>query len=201
MVVLAVRALLATGLVERVDVLDLDDRRAALEGACTGLPVGVRARSAVVPAGVGAHAGQRAGSTLGDGSLTTRAGDILLLHDAARPLAPAALAVAVVDAAQRGHDLVVPVLPVTDTVKRVDPAGLVVDTPDRSGLRVLQTPIAVRAELAPADLARDPLDLVRRHMDTGGAVHTVPGHPAAFALRSGWDVELAQLFAERTLAP
>jgi 2-C-methyl-D-erythritol 4-phosphate cytidylyltransferase len=195
MVVLAVRALLAAGVVREVSVLDLDGRRPALERACAGLPVRVRARAPVVTVG------QRACDPYGDGSLATRENDVVLLHDAARPLAPASLATAVVDAVERGHEMAVPVLPVTDTVKRVDPDGMVIDTPDRAGMRVLQTPIALRAGLVPADLAVDPLDVVRRHTATGGLVHAVPGHPAAFPVRSEWELELAQLLAEGTISP
>jgi 2-C-methyl-D-erythritol 4-phosphate cytidylyltransferase len=201
MVVFAVRALLATGLVECINVLDLGGRLRDVEQACSGLPVQVHAQWPLVPVGVGVHDAQRANSTSGDGSLTFRAGDLVLLHDAARPLAPPALALAVVEAVERGHDMAVPVLPLTDTVKRVDADAVVVDTPDRTGLRVLQTPIATRSELIPHDPAADPLDVVRVRTAAGGVVHAVPGHPAAFAVRSVWDLELAQLLAERTITP
>jgi 2-C-methyl-D-erythritol 4-phosphate cytidylyltransferase len=201
MVAFAVRALLATGLVECVNVLDLGSRRRDVEKACSGLSVQVHEQWPLVPVGVSAHDRQRANATCGDGPLTVRGGDLVLLHDAARPLAPATLALAVVEAVERGHDMAVPVLPLTDTVKRVDAGGLVVDTPDRAGLRVLQTPIATRSGLIPHDLAADPLDVVRLRTAVGGVVHAVPGHPAAFGVRSAWDLELAQLLAERTITP
>jgi 2-C-methyl-D-erythritol 4-phosphate cytidylyltransferase len=128
---------------------------------------------------------------------------VVLLHDAARPLAPAALGVAVVEAlrgeADDQHWMVVPVLPLSDTVKSVDVAGTVLATPDRSALRVLQTPVAARAGLLAVDVA-DPLDHVRRHLARGGSVRTVPGDPAAFPVRSTWDLQLAELLAERTIA-
>lgn len=200
MVVLAVRALLATGLVGCVDVLDLGRRRRDVEEACSGLPVQVHAQWPLVAVGRGVHDGERVDSTGGDGSRTFRASDLILLHDAARPLAPAALALAVVEAVERGHDMAVPVLPLTDTVKRVDAGGIVVGTPDRAGLRVLQTPIATWSGLIPHDLVADPLDVVRLRTAAGGAVHAVPGHPAAFPVRSAWDLELAQVLAERTIA-
>lgn len=38
-------------------------------------------------------------------------------------------------------------VPVTDTIKRAAPDGLVLDTPDRSALRAMQTPQAFRVEL------------------------------------------------------
>ncbi|MCP2369346.1 2-C-methyl-D-erythritol 4-phosphate cytidylyltransferase/2-C-methyl-D-erythritol 2,4-cyclodiphosphate synthase [Agromyces terreus] len=65
--------------------------------------------------------------------------DTVLVHDAARPLAPAELFDEVVAAVRaRGHG-VVPGLPVVDTIKRVD-SGRVVETVDRSQLAAVQTP-------------------------------------------------------------
>ena len=68
-----------------------------------------------------------------------------VLHDAARPLASPALAEAVTEAVAAGHAVAVPVLPLSDTVKHVDSADVVAGSPDRTGLRVLQTPQAFRA--------------------------------------------------------
>lgn len=65
---------------------------------------------------------------------------IVLVHDAARPLAPPALFGAVVAAVRQGHGAVIPAVPIPDTVKQVDPDGHVLATPDRSWLRAVQTP-------------------------------------------------------------
>ena len=198
MVVHAVRALLATGLVGHVTVL-ADARRPLFERACSADPVVVHATLRQALSGIGAHIGQRPGATGSDAPVTTGIGEIVLLHDALRPLAPAALAAAVVEAVQGGHPMAVPVLPLADTVKLVDDRGVVTGTPDRSVLRVLQTPVAARADLVPAEVG-DPLAVVRRYAAAGGAAHTVPGHPAAFAVRSGWALELAELVAEGTIS-
>ncbi len=65
--------------------------------------------------------------------------DIVLIHDAARPFASPALVSRAIAAA--GHTgAAIPALPVTDTVKTVDPAGLVEKTLDRTALRLVQTP-------------------------------------------------------------
>jgi 2-C-methyl-D-erythritol 4-phosphate cytidylyltransferase len=204
MVVRAVRMLLATGLVDRVVVLADPARREELEHVCRTQPVSVRAGGLHVLDAVGAHAAQRAPGTGSDGRATASVQEIVLLHDACRPLAPAALATAVVAAVRAGHDMAVPVLPLPDTVKRVN-AGVVTGTPDRSALRVLQSPVAARADLLSegvgADLPdTDLLDVVRRHTEAGATVHTVPGHPAAFAVRGAWDLELAELVAGGTIA-
>ncbi|GAA1308723.1 IspD/TarI family cytidylyltransferase [Pseudonocardia xinjiangensis] len=197
MVVRSVRSLLATGLIDHVVLLDVDARPDALMSACSGLPVSTRSALAHALSGIGPHVGQRAGTTAGDGPVTAGSADVVLLHEAARPFAPAALATTVVTAVRDGHEMAVPVLPLVDTVKQVDAAGLVQATPDRSGLRVLQTPLAVRGDLFDPLLAPEPLELARRHAAAGGAVHTVPGHSAAFPVRSAWDLELAELLAGR----
>src|SRR5271169_600957 len=65
--------------------------------------------------------------------------DIVLIHDAARPFAsPALVSRAIAAAGQTGA--AIPALPVSDTVKTVDAAGLVEKTLDRTALRLVQTP-------------------------------------------------------------
>ena len=69
--------------------------------------------------------------------------DIVLVHDAARPFASAALVARAIDAAQK-TGAAVPALPVTDTVKSVDRQGFVEATLDRKTLRTIQTPQGFR---------------------------------------------------------
>lgn len=68
---------------------------------------------------------------------------LVLVHDAARPFADAALIERAI-AAARDYGAAVPGIAVTDTVKRVEPQapgiGLVVETPPREALRAVQTP-------------------------------------------------------------
>jgi 2-C-methyl-D-erythritol 4-phosphate cytidylyltransferase len=193
MVVRAVRTLVASGLFGRVTVAAADVLRPEIERVCSGASVDVRPPEALH--GIGAHAVQRQGATRSDGLITPSGDGVVLLHDACRPLAPVELVAAVVDAVRDGHDVAVPVLPLTDTVKTVDDRGAVTGTPDRATLRVLQTPIAVRARMLPTDACTDPVAAVRRYTAAGGEVRTVAGHPAAFAVRSAWDLELADLIA------
>lgn len=179
----SVRVLLDSGLVGHVALVAADPPSGLAE-ALTGLPVSVHAELSHALLPVRTHAGQRAGAAPGDG--------VLVIHDAARPLAPAALVAAVVDAVRAGARSAVPVLPLTDTVKRVDADGSVHTGPERSALRVAQTPLAIRADLAGPDLAGP--DLLRAACAAGGGpAHAVPGHPMAFAVRSAWDLELADL--------
>lgn len=64
---------------------------------------------------------------------------VVLVHDAARPLVPAAMVDRVVAEARKGHGAV-PALPVSDTLKRADESGRVMETVDRTGLWRAQTP-------------------------------------------------------------
>src|SRR5581483_3214047 len=67
--------------------------------------------------------------------------NIVLVHDAARPFASADLITRAIAAAEK-TGAAIPVLPVTDTVKRVSQAGTIEATLDRSSLRLVQTPQA-----------------------------------------------------------
>jgi 2-C-methyl-D-erythritol 4-phosphate cytidylyltransferase len=71
--------------------------------------------------------------------------EVVVVHDAARPLATPALFEAVIAAVVAGADGAVPGVPLTDTVKRVH-GGEVVETLDRASLVAVQTPQAFRAE-------------------------------------------------------
>lgn len=122
--------------------------------------------------------------------------EIVLVHDAARALAPAELAEGVVAAVRAGHPAVVPVLPVTDTITRVDPAGASVGHVDRSALRAVQTPqgfqraVLVRAHAASSGAAAtDDAGLVAR---LGVPVHTIPGSELAFKITTRHDLAIAE---------
>lgn len=67
--------------------------------------------------------------------------DIVLVHDAARPFASAALVDRAIRAAAE-HGAAIPGITVVDTIKRVDEAGRIVETPPRAALRAVQTPQA-----------------------------------------------------------
>src|SRR5512146_2027883 len=72
-------------------------------------------------------------------ALAPRKPEIVLVHDAARPFASAALVSRAIAAAKQ-NGAAIPALPVTDTVKTVDAKGLVDKTLDRNALRLVQTP-------------------------------------------------------------
>lgn len=63
----------------------------------------------------------------------------VLIHDGARPFVPQEMLRRILDATAPGVG-VVPGTPVTDTIKRVDAEGFIVETPPRETLRAAQTP-------------------------------------------------------------
>jgi 2-C-methyl-D-erythritol 4-phosphate cytidylyltransferase len=115
--------------------------------------------------------------------------EVVVVHDAARPLAGADLFRAVVEALVPGVDAAVPGLAVADTVKQVAD-GRVVSTLDRSALVAVQTPQAFRAgrlrsaHLAGAE-ATDDAALVEA---AGGTVVVVPGDPRNIKLTAPSDL-------------
>jgi 2-C-methyl-D-erythritol 4-phosphate cytidylyltransferase len=124
--------------------------------------------------------------------------DIVLVHDVARPFVPAAVISRVIAAVVAGADAVVPVLPVADTVKRVDAAANIVETLDRSQLRIVQTPQGFRrSTLAAAHRiglpgATDDAALVEA---MGGRVIAVDGAEEAFKITRPWDLRVAEAVA------
>jgi 2-C-methyl-D-erythritol 4-phosphate cytidylyltransferase len=105
--------------------------------------------------------------------------DIIVVHDAARPLAGSPIWSAVLGAVAGGADGAIPVVAVSDTIKRLEPGGAL-HTVDRAALRAVQTPQAFRAEVlrrahASGDHATDDATLVEA---VGGRVVLVDGHPS-----------------------
>lgn len=124
--------------------------------------------------------------------------DTVLVHDATRPLVPPTLVDAVVREVQAGHDAVLPVMPVADTIKQADATGRVMRTVDRGTLRTAQSPRGFRRDVLCKAYASEPgadgLALVRR---VGGTVLTIPGAEEAFRVTGPADLALAELFSSR----
>jgi 2-C-methyl-D-erythritol 4-phosphate cytidylyltransferase/2-C-methyl-D-erythritol 2,4-cyclodiphosphate synthase len=147
--------------------------------------------------------------------------DVVLVHDAARALTPPSTIADVVDAVRAGADAVIPVLPVTDTIKSVRPrphpgegaphaAGspdhdTVERTVERSALRAVQTPQGFRRELierAHAAAGQDATDDAGLVEALGLPVAMIPGHVQAFKVTTPFDLVLAEaVLAARSAAP
>ncbi|MEV8212594.1 2-C-methyl-D-erythritol 4-phosphate cytidylyltransferase [Leifsonia sp. NPDC077715] len=121
--------------------------------------------------------------------------DVVLVHDAARALAPATLFDAVVEAVlERGYG-VIPGLPVSDTVKRVGDDGEVHETVDRSALSAVQTPQGFPREqllTAYALAESDETDDAGLVAAAGFRVDVVPGDAHAFKVTTPWDLRRAE---------
>jgi 2-C-methyl-D-erythritol 4-phosphate cytidylyltransferase len=104
-----------------------------------------------------------------------------LVHEVSRAATPPEVIRAVVAELERGAKAVIPVLPLTDTVKQVDESGRILGTRDRAGLRVMQSPLGVAVELLRA--AEGPLPA-----SLGVPLATVPGHPQGLRIRTAFDV-------------
>ncbi len=119
--------------------------------------------------------------------------DLVLVHDAARAFVPVAVVETVVAALVAAAAAVLPVLAVTDTVKRVE-GDVVVETVPREDLVVAQTPqgfqraVLERAHAA-SSLATDDASMVEA---LGVKVVTVPGSPEAFKVTTPFDLLVAE---------
>ena len=122
---------------------------------------------------------------------------IIVVHDAARPLATPAMFDSVIEEARRGN-AAVPVLPVVDTLKRVRADHSVAETVDRGELVRVQTPQAFPRlileqahEAAVRDRvgATDDAALCER---IGVRVMTVPGDERAMKITTDADFARAE---------
>lgn len=125
--------------------------------------------------------------------------DVVLIHDAARPLLRRVVVDRVLETAARGLGAVAAV-PVHDTLKRTGADGRITGTVDRSDLWLAQTPQgfpremiveAHRRALEEGWEATDDASLVER---TGQRVHVVDGDPRNLKVTRPQDLELAALF-------
>jgi 2-C-methyl-D-erythritol 4-phosphate cytidylyltransferase len=147
-----------------------------------------------VPAGAVVGGATRAASVRRGLAAVPAAAEIVVVHDAARPFAPRSLFDAVVDAVRHGADGAVPGLPVSDTIKQVDDAGVVVATPARSSLVAVQTPQAFRAAMLRQAHVGEPegTDDASLVEAIGGRVVIVAGDPANRKLTVPDDLDWAR---------
>jgi 2-C-methyl-D-erythritol 4-phosphate cytidylyltransferase/2-C-methyl-D-erythritol 2,4-cyclodiphosphate synthase len=125
--------------------------------------------------------------------------DVVLVHDAARAFTPVAQFETVIATVRATGGGVIPGLPVSDTIKRVDASGTILETVDRAALVAVQTPQGFpRGELVAAyEAAGD------EHTDDAG-LFALAGHPAisilgdplAFKITTPWDLRRAEILAE-----
>jgi 2-C-methyl-D-erythritol 4-phosphate cytidylyltransferase len=126
--------------------------------------------------------------------------EMILVHDAARPLITDAVIERVLRPLDEGWDGAVPGLPVADTLKRAEPDGTVIETVDRAGLYAVQTPQAFVAETfrrALASVSEDTTDCAGTVELAGGRVRVVEGDPRLLKVTTPDDLDAVErLLAE-----
>ncbi|WAU85784.1 2-C-methyl-D-erythritol 4-phosphate cytidylyltransferase [Streptomyces sp. Qhu-G9] len=201
MLIHAVRAMAASRAVSLVVVVAPPDGAAEVKTLLDAHALPERTDFLVVPGGESRQESVRLGlDALPPGI------DIVLVHDAARPLVPVDTVDGVIEAVRDGAPAVVPALPLADTVKQVGPPAApgapepVVDTPERARLRAVQTPqgferdTLVRAHATVTDNVTDDASMVEQ---LGLPVVVVPGHEEAFKVTRPLDLVLAEAVLAR----
>jgi 2-C-methyl-D-erythritol 4-phosphate cytidylyltransferase/2-C-methyl-D-erythritol 2,4-cyclodiphosphate synthase len=190
-------AIAASPLVERIALVRSAESAAAprpawLPAKVVAVVAGGARRQESVAAGIWAlDSATDRPTSVGDGSR------VLLVHDGARPLVSTALVESVARAAAE-HGAAIPVLPVTETLKRLD-GDLIAGTVDRTGAATAQTPQGVRWDVLrqaisvvhPGDAAEltDEAALLEA---AGIAVHAVPGEAGNLKITRPDDLALAE---------
>ncbi|MBM7169806.1 2-C-methyl-D-erythritol 4-phosphate cytidylyltransferase [Streptomyces sp. G44] len=204
MLIHAVRAMAASRAVSLVVIVAPPEGAAEVKTLLDDHALPERTDFLVVPGGESRQESVRAGlDALPPGI------DIVLVHDAARPLVPVDTVDGVIEAVRDGAPAVVPALPPADTVKQVEPAAVpgepepVVATPERARLRAVQTPqgfdraTLVRAHESVTDDVTDDASMVEQ---LGLPVVVVPGHEEAFKVTRPLDLLLAEAVLARRRA-
>lgn len=122
--------------------------------------------------------------------------DIVIVHDAARPLVTEELIRAVMAEAAAGTSATV-ALPVTDTLHRVNEDGLIIETPARSHFWRAQTPQAFPRQVLEQAYARHPdpsqaTDEAGLVAAAGFPVRVLPGNEANLKITTRADMALAE---------
>jgi 2-C-methyl-D-erythritol 4-phosphate cytidylyltransferase len=117
--------------------------------------------------------------------------DVILVHDAARPLVTDELIERLIQALGEGYDGAVPGVPVTDTIKRVR-GGVVVETLDRAELVSVQTPQAFVGPVLQAAAAGEGTDCASLVEANGGRIRVVEGDPRLLKITTPADLALVE---------
>lgn len=186
---MAALAPLVDSVVVAVPAAYVGSARATL-GSGSGHDAGTGGRVTVVAGGATRQESVRAALAAVDPLI-----EFILVHDAARPFVPVEVVARVIDALQTGAAAVVPVVPLTDSLRRVQSDGASTAV-DRTPMRAVQTPQGFRRDLllrAHREVHRveaaDDASLVER---SGVPVTLVPGSELAFKITRPHDLVIAE---------
>lgn len=146
--------------------------------------------------------GRRRQDSVANGVRAVRTGrrELVLVHDAARPLVDPAVAERVARATQR-EGAALAAMPAPDTLKRAGGEGRVAATVSRAGIWQAQTPQGIRGDLVPAWLAAlsgpDVTDDVAPLEAAGRPVALVPGSSRMFKVTYPGDLAVAERLVPR----
>ena len=124
--------------------------------------------------------------------------ELVVVHDAARPLVTRELVERCLTALEPGVDGAIAAVPMTDTVKEAAPDGRVLRTLDRSSLWSIQTPQVFRADVLRRALERDAAALAAATddaalvEDAGGVVTVVEAFPENLKVTRESDLRIAE---------
>jgi 2-C-methyl-D-erythritol 4-phosphate cytidylyltransferase len=124
--------------------------------------------------------------------------ELVVVHDAARPLVTRELVQRCIDAIEPGIDGAIAAIPMTDTVKEVALDGRVLRTLDRSTLWAVQTPQVFRADILRRALERDAAALAAATDDAwlvddaGGVITVVESFPENLKVTRESDLRIAE---------
>jgi 2-C-methyl-D-erythritol 4-phosphate cytidylyltransferase/2-C-methyl-D-erythritol 2,4-cyclodiphosphate synthase len=124
---------------------------------------------------------------------------VIVVHDAARPLVSSALIERTIDAAVK-HGAAIAALQARDTVKRGDGSRIIRGTIPREEVFLAQTPQAFRVgvlrdALALASTASDATDEAMLAEEAGHSVYLVEGDPRNLKITTPEDLEIAERLA------
>jgi 2-C-methyl-D-erythritol 4-phosphate cytidylyltransferase len=127
-------------------------------------------------------------------AIVPESAEVVVVHDAARPLVSGSVYEAIVSEIRAGADAAVPVVPLTDTIRRRS-GGVV----DRSDLVAVQTPQAFRADVLRAAHDRDAeaTDDATLVEEAGGTVALVDGERRNLKITTPGDLQLAEAWLVR----
>lgn len=183
-----------SSLVSEIVLVTRRDSLQETASVCAGF--GVSKLTAVVPGGE-----TRTESGLAGVMSVSDDADIIAVHDGARPLVAPELIDSVVWAAFR-HGAAAPAIPLKDTVKQTSD-GVVVSTPDRDGLRAVQTPQCFQRDVIRGALmtavekswtVTDDCMAVEK---LGGSVWLAEGDEENIKITTPLDLSLAEIILQR----